>query len=1509
MHQVSMPDIFNGNQNMISQMEDTIARLEQAKKDKQSKAKKSKAKKAKKKDEEDVRDADTSDSGSDSEEKKSSDDDDSSSSSSSSEDDEEEKPSAAASKKSKIVDDQRNADGSKKEKRPRLLFVHEAEEHMRRLFKKEELLMKYLWASMSPQPSQDYRMFFIRCLAVAPPRFRPSSAVGDRVSVHPQNFYLKKILEASDSIVALKAAVTDNVDESGDEKMQVEESDEDNGAVQRYSRPKVFVAGIDMGALVTSWIELQENVNCLLDSGKTSQAKTVMIPSGIRQILEKKEGLFRKHMMGKRVNFAARSVISPDPYIHTNEIGVPERFAKKLTYPEPVNAHNVSLMRQLVVNGPNVYPGANYIQDERGYMIDLSKRSEEQRVALSKTLLTSQGSIDGTDGGMESTHPVVGVKKVLRHLRSGDVVIMNRQPTLHKPSMMCHKARILRGQQTIRMHYANCNTFNADFDGDEMNMHFPQNELARAEAYNIANTDNQYVKPTDGTPLRGLIQDHVGSGVLLTQRDTFFTRAEYQQVVWSSCIHSDGSVRIEMEPPAILKPVPRWTGKQVVTTVLNHLTRKSKSKLTLVSKAKVPGSAWGAYPEESEIIFRNNELLQGVLDKSQFGASKFGLVHGCYELFGAAIAGDVLSSLGRLFTFFLQSHGFTCGIDDMLLVESAENDRRKIIEKATKKGIAAHSEFVGVKKAKGDEDPSIVMEKLQKVIREDEDGGAKLDGAIKGVMNEMTSKIINACIPVGQVKPFPYNCMSLMTLSGAKGSLVNFSQISCLLGQQELEGRRVPMMASGRTLPSFRKYDTRPRAGGYVSQRFLTGIRPQEYYFHCMAGREGLVDTAVKTSRSGYLQRCLVKHLEGLVVQYDHTVRDADGSVIQFHYGEDSIDVAKSAYLEKFKFHAQNYEGVIRRLDPGSVVGKIDTVEDYLDENDLEDKPDLDPVLSLVHPGAYIGAVSDSFSDKLESFISSNPDNVLTSNKNISPDKFRLLMQLNYMKSIVPPGESVGCLAAQSVGEPSTQMTLNTFHLAGHGGANVTLGIPRLREIIMTASENIGTPLMELPILNAAKEVADRLAGRLSQVRMADFISSLSVQETISTSGTRVRLYRISLGFLPMFSQKVKEKDLKFSDFQRALESQIVPLLLQRVAKELKRDRVSTKMTGAQDIVLKVKEARQKKTKLAGDDDDAESTNARKKKHSMTSYEEPDEDDKEVIRQAKKKTKSAVDSDDESEENDSDSDSSSSDSPSSKKKSKKEKTGLPMSKSELAEAQQAKDAMEVEAEADAQDSDEARLFRLVSRNPHLRDVKYNADESGAEIVVQVPLEMKKLLMLTMAEEVVTEGILRSVENIGDCFVIERRSDDGNGKDVIVQTNGVNFHAAWENFDKVDVNRIMSNDIGAILRTYGVEAASAAIAREITNVFGVYGISVSPRHLRLLSDYMTFQGGYRALSRIGISSNPSPFQKVSFETSTNFILDACLSGELEDMSSPSARLVLGQPVKCGTGMFELRQPLQ
>jgi DNA-directed RNA polymerase I subunit RPA1 len=582
-------------------------------------------------------------------------------------------------------------------------------------------------------------------------------------------------------------------------------------------------------------------------------------------------------MMGKRVNYAARTVITPDPNINIDEIGIPEAFALKLTYPVPVTTWNVGELRKMVMNGPKVHPGACYIEYD-GCIKQMIPEDSAKREALANSLLTPN------DSKFKSVH---------RHLLNGDILLFNRQPTLHKPSIMAHKARILKGEMTFRLHYSNCKAYNADFDGDEMNAHFPQNELARSEAYNIVNVANQYLVPKDGTPLGGLIQDHVISGVKLSMRGRFFNKEDYQQLVYQGLSHMKGNLKFL--PPTILKPYRLWSGKQVLSTLIVNLIPAGFQPINLQAKAKIGVNAFqtekprkwkhGGSPlsgnamSEAEVIVRNGELLCGILDKNHYGSTPYSLIHCMYELYGGEVSTQLLSSFARLFTFFLQWEGFTLGVHDILVNEDANAIRQRTIEECRKSGLSATADAL-----KLEETPSIetLSTKLEEAYAKDPKFRTTIDRKYKSVLDVFTNEINKICLPEGLLCKFPENNLQLMVMSGAKGSTVNTMQISCLLGQIELEGRRPQLMISGKSLPSFSQFETSPKSGGFIDGRFMTGIQPQDFFFHCMAGREGLIDTAVKTSRSGYLQRCLIKHLEGLSVGYDGSVRDCDNSIVQF---------------------------------------------------------------------------------------------------------------------------------------------------------------------------------------------------------------------------------------------------------------------------------------------------------------------------------------------------------------------------------------------------------------------------------------------------------------------------------------------------------------------------------------------------------------------------------------------------------------------------------------------------
>lgn len=753
------------------------------------------------------------------------------------------------------------------------------------LFEKEPEILRLVYSPHSRSKSRqevNADMFFMEVVVVPPNRYRMEDRTGDSIAESPKNSLYKEVLAACDAMRQISNEMKGQENESG------------------YRRR-------DYSDLQTAWVNLQGAVNSLIDHDANPMNRNKAGADGIKQNLEKKEGLFRKNMMGKRVNFAARSVISPDPNIETNEIGVPPVFAKKLTYPEPVTNHNFYDLKEAVLNGPDKWPGAVAIENEHGQVIALRRKNYEERQALANQLLApSSTQVNGSKN-----------KKVHRHLNNGDIVIMNRQPTLHKPSMMAHRARVLPGEKTIRMHYANCNTYNADFDGDEMNMHFPQNEIARAEAATIADTDHQYLSATAGKPLRGLIQDHITMGVWLTNRDTFFTKQEYHQLLYSCLRPEDGhttSGSLLSVPPAIWKPQPLWTGKQIITTILRNIKPAEYPGLTMTSDCQTKAKLWGSTSEENKLIVKDGELLCGILDKSQIGPAGGGLVNGVYETYGHTVAGRILSVIGRLLTYLLKMRAFSCGVEDLILTKEGDEARYEQLKKAEKVGFEVAAKYVTLDPQKIDTNSTELRRRLEQVLR-DESKQHGLDLLSNSATATISSAVTEACLPEKLIKLFPKNQMQTMTNSGAKGSMVNANQISCNLGQQVLEGRRVPVMISGKTLPCFKPYETSVRAGGYVVNRFLTGIRPQEYYFHTMAGREGLIDTAVKTSRSGYLQRCIIKGMEGLRVEYDTSVRDSDGSMVQFLYGEDGLDTTKQKYLNNFKFQADNFMSLFQSLN------------------------------------------------------------------------------------------------------------------------------------------------------------------------------------------------------------------------------------------------------------------------------------------------------------------------------------------------------------------------------------------------------------------------------------------------------------------------------------------------------------------------------------------------------------------------------------------------------------------
>ncbi|EME81367.1 uncharacterized protein MYCFIDRAFT_64562 [Pseudocercospora fijiensis CIRAD86] len=1253
-------------------------------------------------------------------------------------------------------------------------------------------------------------MFFLQTLLVPPNRFRPEARQGDgAISEALENGAYRSILQNCDTITEIQRELSGG-----------------KPAETRY-RERTYAD------LESAWLVLQENVNTLIDKDRSplQGAANARTPDGIKQKLEKKEGMFRKYMMGKRVNFAARTVISPDPNIETNEIGVPPVFAVKLTYPEPVTQWNYEELQAAVQNGPHIWPGAVAIESENGSVISLERKNPEERLALANSLLAPSPS-----GNTRGARP----KKVHRHLNNGDIVIMNRQPTLHKPSMMCHRARVLPGEKTLRMHYANCNTYNADFDGDEMNMHFPQNELARAEALSIADTDHQYLSGTAGNPLRGLIQDHISMCVWLTSRDMFFERGDYMNLLYAALRPESGHCsngKVETVPPAVFKPKPMWTGKQVVSTILKNLQPQGAQGLTMNGKSTTPATMWGKVgKDEGEVIVKDGDLLQGILDKKQIGPASGGFVNAVYEAYGHTIAGKLLSVLGRLLTKLLHMRAFSCGVEDLIFTRNGEESRQKALAGAQTVGLEVASKYVSLQDQKPTSEDKELKRRLEDVVRED----AKLHGLdllSNAATAQLSSQVSTDCMPAGLAKPFPKNQMQTMTNSGAKGSKVNVNLISCNLGQQVLEGRRVPVMVSGKTLPCFAPFDSSVRAGGYIVDRFLTGIRPQEYFFHAMAGREGLIDTAVKTSRSGYLQRCLIKGMEGLRVEYDTTVRNTeDGSVVQFLYGEDGLDVGKAKYMDDYKFTAENYLSLFNSMQMGEAFDRL-LSQEAKDHNKAAEKKfrktgDLgssDPAIALYSPANHVGAISEKQFTQIRDYIESNPHRLVRDKKQgvdgpstLSKRNLEHILAVRYLKSVVESGEAVGVVAGQSVGEPSTQMTLNTFHLAGHAAKNVTLGIPRLREIVMTAAKEISTPQMTL-LMNRgiSAEDAKKFAKGISKLSLAEIIDKVTVSETVGKGigYGEAKQYSIRLDFFPSDEYR-REYAITVQDVVRTIEHSLLPVLQKTVRKELKKRGDAKTLKGVEAALGEVE---------SGSPEPEESFRTDRKNIAAN-----------------------------------------------------------------------------------------RLDRIKGSDKTNDIASFEFDDrkgSYCNFVMEYDSTTAKILMLNLLETSLRNSLIQHVDKIEGCMLDEEALKDAAKKSPDVTptptllASGVNIKAMWDFQHAINPNHIYTNSIHDILLYYGVEAARAAIVKELQSVFGGHGISVDPRHLMLIADYMTRNGGYQAFSRMGYGSNVSPFMKMSFETTVSFLKDAVLNGEVEDLKGPSARIVVGKVGGMGTGMCDVFLPVR
>ncbi|XP_050462135.1 DNA-directed RNA polymerase III subunit RPC1 [Cataglyphis hispanica] len=823
-----------------------------------------------------------------------------------------------------------------------------------------------------------------------------------------------------------------------------------NGVIRKQNN-------VNINMYMEHWDYLQLHCGLYINSemsGIPAHMQPKKFGRGLVQRLKGKQGRFRGNLSGKRVDFSSRTVISPDPNLRIDQVGVPMQIAMTLTYPEKVNPSNIELMRELVRNGPNVHPGANYVQysnsQDRVYLQYGNRKKAAQNL--------KNGDI------------------VERHLKDDDLVLFNRQPSLHKLSIMAHKTKVLN-HRTFRFNECCCAPYNADFDGDEMNLHLPQTEEAKAEALVLLANKSNLVTPRNGDLLIAATQDFITGGYLLTRKDVFL---QIDQVKLALCyiVGSDASLIVTLPKPAILKPVKLWTGKQIFSLIIRP-SAKSPVKANLKARGKTYTTGEEFCINDSYVIIRNSELLAGAMDVCTLGSgSKQNIFYVLLRDWGEDIAIAVMWRLTRLTNHFNFNRGISIGLSDLLANEGLLHAREIVLNTHYSKC----SEYIQQ------------MEQGQLVCQPGCTEEETLETKILNELSVIRDNVGKACLK----ELHSTNTPLIMALCGSKGSYINVSQMIACVGQQAINGHRVPNGFENRALPHVLQQLRTPDVKGFVRNSFYSGLDGKEFYFHAMGGREGLTDTAVKTADTGYMQRRLIKSLEDLCVHYDMTIRNSMRDIIQISYGGDNMD---PTYME-----GKDYPVDFKRI-----YDHVRAISPYENEKPLDAdsvKKCTEDMLSAEEYKCF----SKEFKAELTAFMQTVAEKIERYRKNMNSE-LPVILQLErltvsqlvefihtckekYMRAVIEPGTAVGALAAQSIGEPGTQMTLKTFHFAGVASMNITQGVPRIKEII-NASPKISTPIIIATLVDGTDlEGAERVKARIQKTTLKDITEYIEQEYT-----------------------------------------------------------------------------------------------------------------------------------------------------------------------------------------------------------------------------------------------------------------------------------------------------------------------------------------------------------------------------------------------------------------------------
>jgi len=1165
------------------------------------------------------------------------------------------------------------------------------------------------------------------------------------------------------------------------------------------------------GNVIDDWTTVLQYYIATLVDNKIPGVAAVAQRSGrplksIKERLNGKAGRVRGNLMGKRVDYSARSVITPDPQLSIKELGIPLKIAKNLTKPIKVNKNNKQFLLKLVKNGPDIYPGAKILERKSGENISLRYIDRE--------------SIQLYDGDI-----------VHRHMMDGDGILFNRQPTLHRLSMMCHIVKILYQGDTFRMNVGDTKPYNADFDGDEMNLHMPQDEEAEIELLNLAAIPTQIISPANNKSIIGVFQDSLLGCYQFSRKQIIFEPRKAMNLLMG--INTIDINKLNNLGDGI-------TNFDLLTQILPPLSLKYKSKKFKDSED---------YKTSNNVIeIINGTYYRGQIEKGVLGDGAKGLIQRIYNDFGNIAAADFIDNIQNIVTEFMKYDSYSVGISD-LIADDATNEA--IIKVITSKKEAVQN----------------IINETHLGIFENKSGKPN-NQAFEDKVNNILNQATNEAGQIGRSSLDKDNRFVIMVNAGSKGSDLNIAQMVSALGQQNVDAKRIPYGFDNRTLPCFTKYDDSPGARGFIESSFIGGLTPTELFFHAMGGRVGLIDTAVKTSQTGYISRRLIKALEDLMVRYDMTVRNNKDKIVQFRYGDDGFDPVKVesqslplVQMSKQEIYNYFHISINKRDDISSIfttkTGKLykqqlaelnKKMNNYIDYMKISQNDIIKYVFKNIYnkqihlPIAFthvINNVQGQQTLNMDSQIDITPleayemientyqilDNYTYSKPNhlfkvlfyfyLSPKQLLIIKRFNrialtylldiivkmYKESIVNPGEMVGIIAAQSIGEPTTQLTLNTFHFAGVASkSNVTRGVPRIEEIL-SLSENPKNPSCTIYLpkqIEHDKEAAFKLVNNLQHTKLKNIVKNISIcydpddlNTLIETDKDVIRQYKEFSEVLDQCIDDPKQTE----DIKSNWVIRIAVDKLEMLEKNISMDDINFALTYAYGNTITCVYS------------DYNSENL-------------------IFR--------------------------------------------------------------------------IRLKNIISANKKKASITHSLDQSDEIYILK-----------NFQAELLNNLVLRGIKNIS--AVIPRKITDSveedngtyNRKEIwVLDTIGTNLLELLS-LDNIDINNTFTNDIQEVYRILGVEAARQIIYNEFTEVIEHDGAYINYHHLSLLCDRMTVNKNLVSVFRHGINNDDiGPIAKASFEETPEQFLKAARHGELDNLRGISSNVMCGQDGYFGTSSFSV-----